>query len=126
MHQHHIEHPYNRVDAEEKAIPITDQWRFLAKAFSLAVNEKITIYDALFIVAAKEMGTELVTSDRKQVDIAIVCATILIEYVEFFCYSSNILLKFWVIILSSQLRASPLSGNTPFYYGITQSSLTSL
>ncbi|MEL9941123.1 MAG: type II toxin-antitoxin system VapC family toxin [Ignisphaera sp.] len=56
---------------EEKAIPIIDQWRLLTKAFSLAVDEKITIYDALFIVAAKEMGTELVTSDRKQMEVAI-------------------------------------------------------
>ena len=56
--------------AEEKAIPIIDQGKLLAKALSLAVNEKITVYDALFIVAAKEMRTELVTSDRKQIEVA--------------------------------------------------------
>jgi predicted nucleic acid-binding protein len=56
--------------AEEKAIPIIDQTKLLAKAFALAVDEKITVYDALFIAAAKELGTELVTSDKKQMEAA--------------------------------------------------------
>ena len=38
---------------------------------TLAVNEKITIYDAFFIIAAKELKTELVTSDKKQVEVAV-------------------------------------------------------
>jgi len=56
--------------AEEKAIPIVDRMEFLAEAFALAVSERITVYDALFIVAAKELRTELVTSYRKQMEIA--------------------------------------------------------
>jgi len=56
---------------EEKAIPIINQEKFIAQAFALAVNEKITVYDALFIVAAKELKIELITSDRKQMDVAL-------------------------------------------------------
>lgn len=56
--------------AEEKAIPVVDQARFTAEAFALAVSEKITVYDALFIVAAKRLGKELVTSDKKQAEVA--------------------------------------------------------
>ncbi|MEM2136754.1 MAG: type II toxin-antitoxin system VapC family toxin [Candidatus Methanomethylicia archaeon] len=55
---------------EERAIPIIDQERFLTQAFTLAVNDNITIYDAIFIVIAKELKTELVTSDKRQMDIA--------------------------------------------------------
>ena len=56
---------------EERAIPIIDQERFLIQAFTLAVNDNITIYDAIFIVVAKELKTELVTSDKRQMDIAV-------------------------------------------------------
>lgn len=56
---------------EEKAIPTINQEKFITHAFTLAVNEKITIYDAVFIAAAKKLETELVTSDRKQMDAAI-------------------------------------------------------
>lgn len=56
---------------EEEAIPNIDQEKFLTKAFTLAVNENITIYDAIFIVMAKELKTELITSDRKQMEIAV-------------------------------------------------------
>lgn len=56
--------------AEEKAIPIINQEKFITKAFTLAVNEKITVYDALFIIAAKELNMELVTGDREQAEAA--------------------------------------------------------
>jgi len=56
---------------EERAIPTIDQERFLTQAFTLAVNDNITIYDAIFIVIAKELKTELVTSDKRQMDIAV-------------------------------------------------------
>lgn len=55
---------------EEKAIPTISQEKFIIQAFALAVNEKITIYNSLFITAAKELKTELLTSDRKQADVA--------------------------------------------------------
>lgn len=57
--------------AEEKAIPTVDQGRFLTWAFALAVNERITVYDAMFIAAARELKMELVTSDRKQMEVAV-------------------------------------------------------
>lgn len=57
--------------AEEKAIPLISQDKLLVQALALAVNEKITVYDALFIVAAKELGAELVTSDKKQMEVAV-------------------------------------------------------
>ena len=57
--------------AEEKAIPLISQDKLLAQALALAVNEKITVYDALFIAAAKELKTELVTSDTKQMEVAV-------------------------------------------------------
>ncbi|MEL9908757.1 MAG: type II toxin-antitoxin system VapC family toxin [Desulfurococcus sp.] len=57
--------------AEEKAIPLISQDKLLTQALTLAVNEKITVYDALFVIAAKELKTELVTSDKKQVEAAV-------------------------------------------------------
>ncbi|MEL9941045.1 MAG: type II toxin-antitoxin system VapC family toxin [Ignisphaera sp.] len=57
--------------AEEKAIPLISQDKLLVQALAIAVNEKITVYDALFIVAAKELRAELVTSDKKQMEVAV-------------------------------------------------------
>lgn len=56
---------------EEKAIPVFSQDRYLIQAFQIALNENITIYDALFIALAKELKAELIMSDKRQMDIAI-------------------------------------------------------
>jgi predicted nucleic acid-binding protein len=60
-----------RDPAEEEAIPLISQNKLVAQALILAVNAKIAVYDALFLIAAKELKTELVTSDKKQVEAAV-------------------------------------------------------
>jgi predicted nucleic acid-binding protein len=55
---------------EEKAIPVEGQDKYIAKAFNIAVEHGITVYDALFIVLAKESSLEFITSDKVQADVA--------------------------------------------------------
>lgn len=55
---------------EAEVIKVADQNRYLSKAFKIAVKNKVTVYDALFIALAKELNVELVTSDAKQAEIA--------------------------------------------------------
>ena len=52
--------------AKGTAIKLLDQKEHLAKALEIAVRNKITIYDALFIALAKNLNTELITSDTRQ------------------------------------------------------------
>ncbi|BDC18781.1 type II toxin-antitoxin system VapC family toxin [Acidianus sp. HS-5] len=54
-----------------EAIKIVSQEEYLIDAFRIAVKEKITVYDALFISLAKTKGIELVTSDKKQYEVAL-------------------------------------------------------
>ena len=54
-----------------EAIKIVSQEEYLIDAFRIAVREKITVYDALFISLAKSKGIELVTSDKKQYEVAL-------------------------------------------------------
>ncbi len=56
--------------AKGVAIKLEDQKKYLASALEIAVKNKITIYDALFIALAKSLNIELITSDRKQAKIA--------------------------------------------------------
>ena len=49
---------------------IVNQDECLIKAFKIVNRNKITIYDSLFIVLAKPINLELVTSDKKQYEIA--------------------------------------------------------
>ena len=48
------------------AVKLLDQKEYLAEALEIAVRNKITIYDALFIALAKNLNTELITSDTRQ------------------------------------------------------------
>ncbi|MGB9659590.1 MAG: type II toxin-antitoxin system VapC family toxin [Nitrososphaerales archaeon] len=65
-------------DAEEilkdltkpEVIKTLNQNDYMLGAFKIAVKNKITIYDALFIELAKSTNNELVTSDSKQAEIA--------------------------------------------------------
>ena len=52
--------------AKGTAIKLLDQKEHLAKALEIAVRNKITIYDALSIALAKNLNTELITSDTRQ------------------------------------------------------------
>ena len=55
---------------ENRPFPLESQEQYLTDAFEIAVNNHITIYDALFIAVAKRRNLELITSDKKQADIA--------------------------------------------------------
>lgn len=55
---------------EEGPFPLKEQESFMANAFEIALKSGTTIYDALFIALAMELKLELITSDRRQADIA--------------------------------------------------------
>jgi len=55
---------------EAEVIKVISQDKYLTQAFKIAVENKITVYDALFIALAKEMNIELITSDAKQAEVA--------------------------------------------------------
>jgi len=56
--------------AENKVLKLVDQGKYLVKAFEIAVNHKITVYDALFVAVAFKENLELITSDSKQREVA--------------------------------------------------------
>jgi len=43
---------------------------YLERGFEIALKEKITIYDAIYIALAEDKGATLFTSDRGQYDVA--------------------------------------------------------
>ena len=47
-----------------------EQEKYLEKAFEIAVDHKITIYDSMFIAAALVEGCALVTSDVRQASVS--------------------------------------------------------
>lgn len=49
---------------------IEKQNEYMLSAFKIASKRKITIYDALFIALAKKLNLPLITSDKKQAEIA--------------------------------------------------------
>jgi len=53
-----------------EAIIIVNQDEYLIEAFKIANRNKITIYDSLFIALAKSKNLDLVTSDKRQYEIA--------------------------------------------------------
>jgi predicted nucleic acid-binding protein len=55
---------------KREAMIIVNQDEYLIEAFKIANRNKITIYDSLFIALAKSKNLELVTSDKKQYEIA--------------------------------------------------------
>jgi len=55
---------------KREAMLIVNQDEYLIEAFKIANRNKITIYDSLFIALAKSMNLELITSDKKQYEIA--------------------------------------------------------
>lgn len=42
----------------------------IERAIQISLNEKITVYDSLYIALAERKGSKLVTGDRKQYDVA--------------------------------------------------------
>ena len=53
-----------------KVIVIFDENRVMDSAFNIALENKVTVYDALYIALAGERGLPLLTADRKQADAA--------------------------------------------------------
>jgi len=56
--------------AKGYAVKLLGQEKFLEEGLRLAVEQRITLYDALFIVAAKKLGLPLLTADRLQAEVA--------------------------------------------------------
>jgi len=54
----------------DKVIEVIDQEKLMDKAFKIALNNAITVYDALYVALAEEERLPLLTSDGKQADIA--------------------------------------------------------
>lgn len=55
---------------ESGIIVVEPQEKYLKEAFEIALNHETTVYDSLYIAQAKANHMELVTSDRRQADIA--------------------------------------------------------
>lgn len=55
---------------EEKIVLIEPQEKYVHQAFEIALNNEITIYDALYIAQAKANNAKLLTSDKKQANVA--------------------------------------------------------
>ena len=55
---------------ETEVIKMVNQEKYLSKAFEIAVRNRITVYDALFVALARELNVELITSDTKQAEVA--------------------------------------------------------
>ena len=53
-----------------RLLRIEPQEAYLQTAFRIAVDRRVTVYDALFIAQAKEKKATLVTSDEKQYRVA--------------------------------------------------------
>ena len=54
----------------EKVLIIVNQREVMDEAFEIAINNAITVYDALYVALAKMRGIPLVTSDNRQASIA--------------------------------------------------------
>jgi len=62
-------------------ILLVDELKLIRDAMNIAVNENITVYDALYIALAEKESIPLVTSDKKQ---ASVCKKrgVIVYYIE--------------------------------------------
>lgn len=53
-----------------KPFSVLNQEEVLPDALSIAIEEDVTIYDAVFIAASEKMGESLLTSDARQAEAA--------------------------------------------------------
>jgi predicted nucleic acid-binding protein len=52
-------------------VKLVDEEELISDSFQIAIEHRITVYDALFVVAAmRSMEKELVTCDNRQADVA--------------------------------------------------------
>ena len=68
LNEEYGEELVNRV--QSLFIKLEDHRRFYGKAFRISVDNKITVYDSLFIALSLERNARLATLDRKQADVA--------------------------------------------------------
>lgn len=54
---------------EHLPLKLADQSDLYSEAMKLAVSNKITLYDSIFVQLARKLGLALVTSDDKQADV---------------------------------------------------------
>jgi len=66
---------------EEDVLRLEPVSSYLREALKISLRYGITIYDSLFIAQAKSLNVKLITSDRKQVEVArdLGVGTVLIE-----------------------------------------------
>lgn len=57
-------------DLAEGVIPLEEQEPLVPRAYRIAVQEGITVYDALFIALAERLHAGLITADRRQAEAA--------------------------------------------------------
>ena len=55
---------------EGEVIALDDEMKYLKEAFETVLDMKITIYDALYVVKAKADRAQLLTSDKRQHEVA--------------------------------------------------------
>jgi predicted nucleic acid-binding protein len=58
------------IDAYARSAYLVDQNKYLSAAFKIALENKLSFYDSLFVAVALQNGYDLVTADRKQADIS--------------------------------------------------------
>jgi len=55
---------------DEELVSLESELKYLDKAFEIAIQNNIPVYDALYIAQAITHSTPLATSDKRQADIA--------------------------------------------------------
>jgi len=55
---------------EEGVLRLESASSYLRRALEISLRYRITVYDSLFIAQARSLNAKLVTSDRKQVEVA--------------------------------------------------------
>jgi len=66
---------------EEDVLRLESALSYLREAWKISLRYRITVYDSLFIAQARSLNVKLITSDRKQVEVAqdLGVETVLIE-----------------------------------------------
>ncbi|MGC9105869.1 MAG: type II toxin-antitoxin system VapC family toxin [Thermoprotei archaeon] len=54
-----------------KAVEVRNSLDYLKRAFEIAKEERVTVYDALFVALAESLNEDLVTCDEKQYEVAL-------------------------------------------------------
>ncbi len=60
----------NWTDVKKYLVKVVNQGDVIYEAFKISLKHKHTVYDSMHIALAKKMKLELVTSDKRQRDVA--------------------------------------------------------